>query len=55
VAGDCSREAASQFQGTLSIPAATTVVAGEIETETDQGPSRVVILVSADVFQAPPE
>ena len=42
----------SQFQGTLSIPPETTVVAGEIETETDQGPSRIVILVSADVLQA---
>lgn len=46
---------ASQFQGTLSIPAGTTVVAGEIETETDRGPSRIVILVAADVLQAPPE
>jgi type II secretory pathway component GspD/PulD (secretin) len=45
----------SQFQGTLSIPPGTTVVAGEIETETDQGPSRIVILVSADVLQAPAE
>jgi hypothetical protein len=46
---------ASQFQGTLSIHLGTTVVAGEIETETDQGPSRIVILVAADVLQDPPE
>ena len=45
----------SQFQGTLSIPSATTVVASEIATETDAGPSRVVILVSADVVEPPPE
>jgi len=49
------QEVASQFQGTLSIPTGTTIVAGEIETEADQGPSRIVILVSADVLQAPPE
>lgn len=42
---------ASQFLGTLSIPSATTVVAGEIVTETANGPSRVVILVSADVIE----
>jgi hypothetical protein len=45
----------SQFQGTLSIPPATTVVASEIATETEAGPSRVVILVSADVVEPPPE
>ncbi len=45
----------SQFLGTLSIPSATTVVAGEIATETASGPSRVVILVSADVIEPPPE
>jgi hypothetical protein len=45
----------SQFLGTLSIPSATTMVAGEIATETANGPSRVVILVSADVIEPPPE
>jgi hypothetical protein len=43
----------SRFLGTLSIPAGTTVVASEIATGDDK--PRVIILISADVIEAPPE
>jgi hypothetical protein len=45
----------SQFNGTVSIPSASTMVASEIATETTTGPARVVILVSADVIEPPEE
>lgn len=46
---------ASQFQGTLSVPTGMTLVAGDITTETENGPSRVIILVSAEAIAPPAE
>jgi hypothetical protein len=48
-------EVAAHFLGTLSINPSSTVVAGEIAAQTENGPSRIVILVSAAVVQAPAE
>ncbi|MBS0266498.1 MAG: hypothetical protein JSS02_31490 [Planctomycetes bacterium] len=42
---------ATQFQGTLSVGRGHTIVASEIATETENGPSRIVILVSDDVVE----
>jgi hypothetical protein len=41
----------SQFQGTLTIPPETTIVAAEIEPGAKKGPARIVILVSAGVIE----